>query len=204
MSSQASPLLELPFEIRGAIWKLAKPESRDIYLTKESASSLYHDGGHYSARLFDTPSLFLVNRQIYAETRPLHKRKVTLVIVDAQLDETYVGRMGYIKRNLVTNFIFYGSKRDASWPELMRWDIQLHSYYKKVFMREALEIGDNESTDRAIIIGKAKVMEAIEDSDDPGKLTSLRTRRSYLRDPVELSDYIRQHLRTCTNKEYQQ
>ena len=143
---------------------MAKPKDQKIYLTKESVSSLYHEGGHYSARLFDAPALFLVNRQCYAETRSMHKRKVTLVIVNAKIPETYVRRMGYIKRSLVTDFLLYssGSSGRISALERLDWKIELHGYYKNA----SLAIGfDAEGPDSSVQVGKAKVLGgAIEDS----------------------------------------
>ncbi len=160
---------------------MAKPEDRNIYLTKESASSLYHEGGHYSARLFDAPGLFLVNRECYAETLPLQKRKVTLIIVNANLSETYVKRMGYIKRNLVTNFIFYGPTPNGIVyrMNMLDWDFELHQYYKTISLKVEF---DAEGPGELVEVGKANVTGAIEDSNIGITIDPVEALRSRLRD----------------------
>jgi hypothetical protein len=84
------------------IRNLIKPPAYKIYLTKEGPRTLGHD----RKKLFDAPPLLLVTRQIHAETRVLHKRQVTVAIIDAEIADTHIRLMGFIERNLVADVMF--------------------------------------------------------------------------------------------------
>jgi hypothetical protein len=104
MAKPVSPLLTLPFEIRKMIWELTKPKAHKIFIMKEHPK---HRGGHCRKKIFDAPPLLSVCRQIYAETHFLHKREVTVALINTLIADSWVPRMGYIRRNLITKFLFY-------------------------------------------------------------------------------------------------
>jgi hypothetical protein len=113
------------------IWHLTTHTDQIVYFAKEYCLNRRYCSGHSRKRLFKGSPLLTISRHIYTETVKIHRRKVTLVIIDAQIDETYVPKMGYIKRGLVTNVYMLSSFPDTTTLEEAQTtcENELSTYY---------------------------------------------------------------------------
>lgn len=160
MASAAPDLLSIPMEVRQMIWNLVITPAYKIYLTKEGPRTF----GHNRKKLFDAPPLLLVNRKTNLETSVIHKQQVTIAIIDAEITDTHIRQMGFIKRNLVTDVVFLPNVPRSMALAAVRktWEIALDDYHT-AFEITTVEWKDGrEYEKRYNIVGKATVSGAKE------------------------------------------